>query len=183
MTHLLQRAQPRMMCRVPSQLSVPSTHLLAQTWWRPQRVQRRSTGVSIPFSLEDCVAVNTKEESGTDSKPTRASKRLQGRSQTCPVCKKPFSGTTILTEQAMSQHVECCSRKFLDGEGEVEGHVSQQVGGGTKNKLMENIVVVNALSRVRNGVANGKQARKTIDDDSHVHAAAWAERRASMKFL
>jgi hypothetical protein len=57
-----------------STLSVPSTHLLAQTWWRPQRVQRRSTGVSIPFSLEDCVAVNTKEESGTDSKPTRASK-------------------------------------------------------------------------------------------------------------
>jgi hypothetical protein len=48
----------------------------------------------------------------------------------------------------MSQHVEHCSRKFLDGEGEGdgEGHVSQQVGGGTKSKLMENIVVVNALA-------------------------------------
>jgi hypothetical protein len=32
-------------------------------------------------------------------------------------------------------------------------------------------------------VANGKQVQKTIDDDSHVHAAALVEKRASVKFL
>jgi hypothetical protein len=158
-----------------------STHLLAQTWWRPnKKVARQSTGVSIPFNLEHCVTVIVKEE---NVKPERASKRLRARSQSrhetlqvaCPICKKAFSGGMILTEEAMSRHVERCSRTLL----EEKGHGSQLPI--SKNSIMENIAIVNALSRVRN--ESKTPARKTTMDHKQAHAAAWAERRASVKCL
>lgn len=87
-----------------SVISVPSTHFLAQTWWREKTV-RKGPGVSVPFSLESCVTMKENpDEAPRGGMRLRTSSRRKDVSMemACPVCKKSFQ--SFLT---VSLPVEC----------------------------------------------------------------------------
>lgn len=79
---------------------VSSTHFLAQTWWREKTV-RKNPQVSMPFSLESCVATvaDSNDTSRQEEVPTRERRRLRSASRprndslamSCPICRKPFT--------------------------------------------------------------------------------------------
>ena len=93
--------------KASSTISITSSHLLAQTWWREKTV-RRNPGLSVPFCLESCLAVsNVDEEKTGDDATTTARGGMQLRTSsrrknetlnvTCPICRKPFSAFTAVS--------------------------------------------------------------------------------------
>lgn len=83
-------------------------HFLLQTWWRPQKLRR--TLPTVPFSLQQCVVVNSEESQIVETKQ-RSSRRSQTRSCSnapnltlrCPNCAREFTRGWLV----------CTSRWFL----------------------------------------------------------------------
>lgn len=72
-------------------------HFLLQTWWRPKK--RRRTLSTFPFSLQQCVVVNSEQSPVVAEIKERESGRSQSRRCTaapnlelrCPNCKREFT--------------------------------------------------------------------------------------------
>ncbi|KAI2501579.1 hypothetical protein MHU86_12850 [Fragilaria crotonensis] len=95
-------------------------HFLLQTWWRPQKLRR--TLPTVPFSLQQCVVVNSEESQIVETTKQRSSRRSQTRSCSnapnltlrCPNCAREFTRGWLgsITEESMSRHVTKCMQKI-----------------------------------------------------------------------
>ncbi len=93
-------------------------HFLLQTWWRPQKLRR--TLPTVPFSLQQCVVVNSEENQIVETKQ-RESRRSQSRSCSnapnltlrCPNCAREFTAGWLVGNARLFLLTLSSLRSFL----------------------------------------------------------------------